>query len=58
MTLEEFAEKVQKMRTSQKLFFQTRDRNVVPLAKSLEKEVDVALDAILGPATFTVERTR
>lgn len=43
MNWEEFAKKVERMRSLQKEFFKTRDANVLKESKTAEREVDKAL---------------
>jgi hypothetical protein len=38
------------MRTAQKRYFQTRDKNDLQASKALERDFDRAVDAVLPPA--------
>lgn len=46
ITLEEFAEKVKKMRHYQKRYFATRDKTIMQESKKLETEVDAMINNI------------
>jgi hypothetical protein len=46
ITLEEFAEKVKKMRHYQKRYFATRDKTIMQESKKLETEVDAIINKV------------
>jgi len=49
MDLDKFAELVAQMRSAQKFYFRTRDREALDRAKRLEAEVDHTITAIKNP---------
>lgn len=51
ITLEEFAEKVKKMRHYQKRYFATRDKAIMQESKKLEAEVDSLINSIFDRQT-------
>ena len=50
--LKEFVLLVQEMRSAQKEYFATRDRDVLNQSKTLERQVDKALDDMAAPGLF------
>ncbi len=53
MKTEEFYKLVQKMRTSQNLYFRTRSSEALRQSKHLERLVDAAVDNYLNPSFFS-----
>ena len=48
----EFVALVREMRQAQKEYFKTRDRDVLNRSKSLERQVDKAIEAMNAPGLF------
>lgn len=48
----EFEKLVLEMRKAQKAYFKTRDKNILPLSKQLEKRVDEYLESKDKPTLF------
>lgn len=53
----EFRDLVRRMREAQTEYFQTRDRDVLSISKSLERQVDAELERGLHPGLFDQEVT-
>lgn len=49
MEIKEYAALVERMRNAQSEYFRTRAQVAMTVSKKLEKEVDEATEAILGP---------
>ena len=52
MKAEDFIELVRQMRASQKHYFVTRNQEELKNAKSLERQVDFALEEFCNPSLF------
>jgi len=57
MTKQEFAALVAEVRTAQKQYFKTRERDVLMQSKALEKQVDAALAELDAKAQCKHEKT-